>query len=211
MEDQQGRVPYEYALKEFLKQEIGEVCERLNVRYDPEKKALKLKMMGQKYYIHEKTGEVKNEQDELISSYILRILILRYLVHGSGEKATGKMISYKEIPDGPIYYPNFKSRTIDALAQAFDQDKHLFQRANDRLNHLLTDNGDGSIEFEFINDVFMVFVAWESDEEFEASANILFSSNTPGYFNAEDLAVVGDVALSYFKNGGLLKEDIGMY
>ena len=43
------------------------------------------------------------------------------------------------------------------------------------------------------------FLLWAGDEEFPPSAQILFSDNFPLCFKAEDLAVVGDVAIGTLK------------
>ena len=66
----------------------------------------------------------------------------------------------------------------------------------------MTKQGDISSKFEFMNNVYITFVLWQGDEELPASANILFDRNIEYYFNAEDLAVVGDVAIELLKNKG---------
>jgi len=53
--------------------------------------------------------------------------------------------------------------------------------------------GDCSYKIRFINDTYVVYVVWEGDDEIEPSGNILFDSNIKYYFNAEDIAVVGDM------------------
>lgn len=44
-----------------------------------------------------------------------------------------------------------------------------------------------------------VFILWAGDEEFPPSAQILFSDNFPLSFEAEDLAVVGDISIGTLK------------
>ena len=55
------------------------------------------------------------------------------------------------------------------------------------------------------------WVEWEKDEEFPPAANILFDQNIQFYFDAEDLAVVPDVAIDIIKNKGIMPDWIGLY
>ena len=61
--------------------------------------------------------------------------------------------------------------------------------------------------FEFINGHRVQFLLWAGDEEFPPSSQILFSDNFPLSFEAEDLAVVGDIAIGTLKK---MKEDFTM-
>ena len=42
-------------------------------------------------------------------------------------------------------------------------------------------------------------ILWEGDEEFPPSSQILFSDNFPVAFQAEDMAVVGDISINMLK------------
>ena len=68
-------------------------------------------------------------------------------------------------------------------------------------------HGDAGYEFEFINGHRVQFLLWAGDEEFPPSSQILFSDNFPLSFEAEDLAVVGDIAIGTLKK---MKEDFTM-
>lgn len=61
------------------------------------------------------------------------------------------------------------------------------------------DMGDISYKVRFLNEIYVVFILWYGDEEFEAEGNILFDSNINNYFNAEDLAVIPDIILNNLK------------
>ena len=61
-----------------------------------------------------------------------------------------------------------------------------------------------------MKNVNFLFVFYDEDEEFDASANILMDQNIEDYYNAEDLAVVVDVAIEYFLYGYIPRE-LGMY
>lgn len=71
--------------------------------------------------------------------------------------------------------------------------------------------GDKAYKFPFMNETYMAFIIWEKDEEFPPAANILFDQNIQFYFDAEDLAVVPDVAIDIIKNKGIMPDWIGLY
>jgi hypothetical protein len=58
-------------------------------------------------------------------------------------------------------------------------------------------NGDAGYRFEFMNGLFMTFILWAGDDEFRATAQILFDDNFPHAFTAEDMAAVCDTAIGY--------------
>ena len=59
--------------------------------------------------------------------------------------------------------------------------------------------GDKAYEFEFINGLHVRFILWAGDEEFPPSSQILFEDNFPFAYQAEDLAVVGDLSITTLK------------
>ena len=59
--------------------------------------------------------------------------------------------------------------------------------------------GDIAYSFEVLDGFSMIFILWEGDDEFEPSAQILFSDNFPVAFRAEDLAVAGDISITNLK------------
>ena len=59
--------------------------------------------------------------------------------------------------------------------------------------------GDCSYELEFMDNLYVKFILWEGDDEFQPSAQILFSDNFAVSFAAEDLAVVGDISINMMK------------
>ncbi|NTW71153.1 MAG: DUF3786 domain-containing protein [Eubacteriaceae bacterium] len=207
----QGRVPYEFALERFQKLDIHEIVDRLGLPPTDEGSRILVNLMGKDYVVSCPDGRVYDSRMNEVSSYILRILILRYLVNGKGSQLTGRNITFKEISNGQIYYPNFNRRTIKKLADTFDGNEEIYTGAQNLPGFLKIKSGDFSISFDFMKNVQITFICWHGDEELPPSANILFDANIEDYFDAEDLAVVGDVAISYFLKGGQIPEDLGMY
>jgi hypothetical protein len=74
-----------------------------------------------------------------------------------------------------------------------------FREKMEALGAVSLDHGDAGYEFEFINGHRVQFLLWAGDEEFPPSAQILFADNFPLSFEAEDLAVLGDIAIGTLK------------
>lgn len=212
LDDRQGRVPCEYIRDIFAKTDPIDISNISTIPYDREHRYFKLRMMGREYTVKHPSGEIHDiETGEEIKAYTIKTLILRYLVNSKAVPPFNKDLTFKEIPGGLVYYRNFYNRTILKLAKIFGNDIKRLEECAPEINGQIIKQGDKACKFEFINNVFITFVVWEGDEEMAASANILFDRNTEYYFNAEDLAVVGDVAIELLKSKGKIPEWIGLY
>ena len=60
-------------------------------------------------------------------------------------------------------------------------------------------HGDIAYEVEIFPEYKIQMILWEGDEEFPPSSQILFSDNFPVSFQAEDMAVMGDVIIGSLK------------
>ncbi|MEJ8553029.1 DUF3786 domain-containing protein [Tepidibacter sp. Z1-5] len=211
MDNRQGRVPYEYIRDIFQKTDPKKMARLTGNEYHEDNNTFILKIINKNYKVKYPSGDIYNENDERINSYIIKIMILRYLVNGQGISQTGKDITFKDINGGHVYYKNFYSRTILRLANIYGNNLKKFEQDFKNIECEKTNKGDLAYKFEFLKNVFFTFIIWEGDEEFDPSANVLFDSNIEYYFNAEDLAVVVDIAITFIKNRGKLPLDLGMY
>ncbi len=207
----QGRVPYKYIKNIFSNTDPRQMAQRTGNEYDEQKQIFIVKFMGKNYTIKYPSGDIYNEEKVLMKPYIVRIMFLRYLVHGKGVLATGKGITFKEIPDGHVYYNNFYKRTILRLAKLYGNNLNALEEKFKYVEGKKIKIGDLGYKFEFFKNIFFTFILWRGDDEFPPSANVLFDSNIEHYFNAEDLAVVVDIAINTLENKGNLPVDIGMY
>ncbi|MDR1439775.1 MAG: DUF3786 domain-containing protein [Clostridiales bacterium] len=145
------------------------------------------------------TGTVAGVPANAGASGMERLLVLRYLCEGAHEPWRGGMVAYSEIPWGGVYASNFQGRCVRRLAREFGSDAAGLadiMRGEARLEAERVKPGDVGVRFAFMPGLYMAFAIWEGDDEFEPSAQILFSDNFPAAFTAEDIAVAAEVALS---------------
>jgi hypothetical protein len=173
-----------------------EIASRCNLPFDGE--AFSLRIMGTEYKAAFPDFSLIDIDGDENQHGFERILFLRYLCEGRYAMTTGKQLSYREIPWGDLYFPNFEGRSINRLARKFGGNIEDFRKRmeNPGLRFQKLDKSDAGYRFEFMSGLYMSFLLWAGDDEFPASAQILFDDNFPHAFTAEDIAVVGDIAIS---------------
>lgn len=124
------------------------------------------------------------------------ILVLRYLTEGTKVPWSGEFIAYADMPWGETYLQQFTGRCISRLANTYGNDLDTFARCAEAIGGTATKGGDAAYDIPFMENLVVKLIVWEADEEFPASAQILFSDNFKMAFTAEDLAHVGDIILN---------------
>jgi len=203
--DNKERIPLEHYLEEYRKIDPKEAAGRCNVEYEEEKQQFHIRFMGYPYRIDYPEFAVHKDQEEeegaflLLESVPAQILVLRFLLLGQAVKSSGRYITYREVPWGEVYFRQFEGRCITRLKFSFGWKPDIFREVMEKLGAQKIALGDIAYEFEFINGLHMRFILWEGDEEFPPSAQILFEDNFPYAYQAEDMAVAGDVSITTLK------------
>lgn len=128
-----------------------------------------------------------------------RILFLHYLLEGRAVEPSATFVSYSEMPWGEVYNQKFRGRCISRLAGMLGSNEELYCTVCERMGAVRV-KGSGTVyEFEFMKDLRLRFILWAGDEEFPASAQILFTDNFPQAFKPEDRVVVCEYVLGRMK------------
>lgn len=203
--DSKERIPYEHYLQLFQGADPLEMSERSGIPYDSEKQTFTLRLMGVVYMVKYPEYTISHEAEGTIGYYPLesavnvKILILRYLVEGCQSFSTGKFLTYRETPWGSVYLKQFQGRCLMRLAFGFGNKQEQFQRAMEKIGAKRLSHGDIAYEFELLDGYYLQMILWAGDDEFPPSSQILFSDNFPNAFQAEDMAVVGDITITMIK------------
>ncbi|MCI8418790.1 MAG: DUF3786 domain-containing protein [Lachnospiraceae bacterium] len=204
--DNKERVPLEHYLEEFGKIDPKEAAERCGVVFDEKERLFHIRLMGYSYLVSFPDFVVKKEHEEeegaflLLTSVPAKIIVLRFLIQGQLVKGSGRFLTYREVPWGEVYFRQFEGRCLTRLKFSFGFKLEAFARAMDQLGAKKVSMGDVAYEFEFINGLYVRFILWAGDEEFPPSSQILFADNFPYAYQAEDLAVVGDISITTLKS-----------
>jgi hypothetical protein len=122
-----------------------------------------------------------------------QILILHYLALAKGTAATGKLIPFRDLPGGVVYYPTFSKRTIEPLTRFFGREPELLVKASQKLGAQPSDMGDTAVIINAFPRVPITMVLWHGDEELSPQLNLLFDANILDYLETEDVTVVCEI------------------
>lgn len=202
--DNKERIPFEHYLEEFAALDPQEASVRTGVPWREATQEFEVRMMQKTFLV--KWPECTVRQAEGAEGYGAmedgippKIMVMRYLTRGVASEGSGKFLTYREVPHGEVYFRQFHGRCILRLAFSYGNRLEEFRRKMETLGASKCDHGDAGYEFEFLNGYRVKFLLWAGDDEFPPSAQILFSDNFPLSFEAEDLAVVGDIAIGTLK------------
>ncbi len=204
--DNKERVPLEHYLNAYKKLDPKEAAARCNVEYDEEKQQFHIRLMGYRYLVDFPEFAVHKEDESEEGVFLLldmvpaQIIVLRFLISAQMVKSSGKYLTYREVPWGEVYFRQFEGRCLMRLKFGFGTKLDRFAEGMEKIPGAeKLSLGDVSYEFEFINGLHVRFILWAGDEEFPPSSQILFEDNFPYAYQAEDLAVVGDISITTLK------------
>ncbi len=131
------------------------------------------------------SGEPLSQRDTL--------LILHYLVTANGLPLSGKPITFRELPEGSVYYPTFVKRCVKPLLDMFADRPGALVAAAETLGGLKAETGDFSFRILAFPRVPVTITLWLGDEELPAEGNILFDSTVNNYLATEDITVICEI------------------
>ncbi|MGI6000432.1 MAG: DUF3786 domain-containing protein [Candidatus Merdisoma sp.] len=204
--DNKERIPLEHYLSEYRNIDPKEAAGRCGVEYDEEKQQFHIRLMGFRYLVDFPEFAVHKEDENEEGAFLLldmvpaKIIVLRFLISAQMVKSSGKYLTYREVPWGEVYFRQFEGRCLMRLKFGFGFKLDKFAEGMEKIPGVKKLSlGDVSYEFEFINGLHVRFILWAGDEEFPPSSQILFEDNFPYAYQAEDLAVVGDISITTLK------------
>ncbi len=185
-------VAYGLACEQLAKVDIEQQCHRSDAQYQVQgsQKTITLKYLNQSYLITLPDIEIslvnKTESVPLRD----KILMLHYLILAKGTATTNKLIAFRELPGGNIYYPTFIKRTMKPLSDHFGKAPALLTKASKSLGGHQANYGDVAVTINAFSRVPITLVLWEGDEEFTPKLNLLFDSTISDYLETEDVTVL---------------------
>ena len=198
-------VPFGQYLEQFQALDPKAAAVRTGIPYDVERKCFTMRMLQRTYEISwpeckvtclDKTEGVFAIMEDVVDA---KIFAIRYLLNGVQSDSTGKFLTYRELPSGDLYFQQFQGRCLMRLAYGFGNKQEAFRSAMEKIGATPLEHGDIAYEFEVVDGFRVQMILWAGDDEFPPSSQILFSDNFPIAFQAEDMAVVGDISITMIK------------
>jgi len=182
------------AWSDLEKQNPSQVAENAVAEYDANSKTFTVQVLNGSYNVNVDSKSIQHPEtmDEHIQG-ALTVLVLHYLINSKPNTLRNKLITYRELPDGIVFYNAFKSIAIEPIAQEFGEDLTKFETRATKLAGKRVKLGEIAFEFKIFPRVPVTYILWGGDEEIRASANILFDESASEHLHTEDLAEVGEV------------------
>ncbi len=206
-------VPLEHYLEAYASADPYRISERTGFSFYPEENGdkeqaasgvFRIEYLHRLYEVSWPSFQIQCIDDDdmyapLVNSNQSKILVIRFLLEGSRVEATGKYLTYREVPWGEVYYRQFSGRCLSRLAFSYGNRLDDYRRRMQQMGCKAIAQSDAGFEYEILPGYHVQFLLWEGDDEFPPSSQILFSDNFVAAFHPEDLVVVSEVMISALK------------
>lgn len=187
------QLAFKLAVEQLIKfDNLKEHCLKSGARYQvtDAKRAIILEYLDQPYQISLPNVEISSVRNDEPVPLREKILILHYFNRAKGTPLTHNLITYKELPEGIIYFPTFSKRAIKPIVDHFGKESQQLIEIAGRLGGLKANYGDTATTISAFRYVPITWALWRGDEEFPPSGSILFDSTISDYLYTEDITVL---------------------
>lgn len=186
------------ALANFSHQDPEIMASLSNTTYDPTQGLFTVPSFGQTIHVHYPDGKVTFANSDLLPLMGWRLVLLNYLGRADGTPLAKRLISYRELESGTVYYPAFQRESILPLGRWIkDKNQAILEQAIAHLGGTPGSNADLATVLPALPRVPVTVKMWFPDEELPGSANVLFDATANHYLHTEDLAVLGGYAVAF--------------
>ncbi len=159
----------------------------------------------------DRTVHVEPHQDRVLVNEVpakirTSILILHYLLHSSGAPLTGRMIGFKEVPQGSLYFQPFRNRVILSMLDILENNPEGFELSAKKLQGESVQGGDLSYRFRVFPYATVQYIWFKGEEGIPSDLNILFDASIPEYLSTEDIVVMCEEINRNLKAGLLISD-----
>ena len=123
-------------------------------------------------------------------SLVDELLILRYLEVEREVQPTGREITFRDLPGGNFYAAALAKRTTGLLIKRFGEDPESLRTALDRFPRVPLDVGDVAARVSAIGRIEITLVFRATDEEFPATADILYDHVIASVYSTDEVAAL---------------------
>ncbi len=140
---------------------------------------------------------------EEINTFTIKLLTLLYLSRATGVPLANQWVPYRELKDGLFYARSFNKTVEQKIETLFGSDPEALRLAGARLGSREVEQGDVGLVLRTYPRISLLIILWVGDEEFPASASILFDANATDYLNVFELRMLaGEVVNRLSKYAG---------
>ena len=175
----------EEARRRFSSMDMVEVLNRTGI--DPQDGYFRIRLLGRGYAVSAEDGTVTRDDGEPSGTTVPMIL---YDLLGYSQKGASPSGEYTQVQNLARVVSTVKyagQGMHDRNAQGMDGKDEQLKAACEKLGGTPWGKGDVSYMIPLTGDLKFVFSFWNSDDEFPASASVLFDKNSLQYMHYETL------------------------
>ncbi len=159
---------------------------------------IKIKYLN-KWYLVSPDAEIIYLEGEGGVSKREKVIILHYLATAKGIPLSGRLIDFREVPGGNMYYSVFEARVYRPFLAFLGGETSVFIEASASLSGERAAHGDIAFKFTVLPRIPLNFIFYRGDEEFPPACKVLFDSSIPNYLQTEDIAVICEDTVEQLK------------
>ena len=193
--EQANELAFQLAAEKIAEIDIEKQCRKCGARYQikDSQRAILLQYLNQSYRI------ALPEVDVLFADSVEKVpirdkvLIVHYFISAKGTPPANRLITFRELPEGNIYFPTFCKRMIEPLLSYFGQEPERLIESAQKLGGSKVDYGDVAVTIPAFPRVPITLIMWRGDEEFPPRGNVVFDANIADYLPTEDITVLCEI------------------
>jgi hypothetical protein len=186
---------FEKAWDDIRHMNAGEMCHLAGVPPPDHDGHVWVPLLGENYAVH-----IGEERVLLGGTEPARpdkgLIVLHYLIGAMSITPSGKLLSFRELQGGDVYWKAYQGRSIDRLQDFFGERPEALHGAVKGMKARKAAMGDVGYVIEALPKVPVTVALWRADDEIPASANVLWDETVKYYLRTEDVAVLGGMVAS---------------
>jgi len=171
------------------------MASRAGVTYAYAEMCFRVPFLGESLRVAYPSGEVTRADGEPAGPEE-SLIVLHYLITADGSEEQQRWIAYRDLPGARYHEPAFRADVETPLSRALEGRLDDLRVWAERNASPAEAPGDVAAVWYALPRVPLLLVFNERDEEFPASARVLFDASAPAYLPTEDLSVLAELAVS---------------
>ena len=172
-----------------------QIVESTLVRFESEKSCFYLESFGHAFEVSYPIGDVTFVASNLKPPIDWGLIVLNYLSGAKKIPLTGQWASYRDLPQGNVFFPAIRTHVHEVLARFLaDSDREILRQTLLKLKfELLQTKADIAATALFTPRVPVLIQFWDGEDEIPPSCQILFDSSIAEHMHIEDIAALCSV------------------
>jgi hypothetical protein len=153
----------------------------------PNSSGYMVKFLNEEYLVdsrNRRITEISPEPDRNLTE-AFQILLMKYLVADHGGRLDGTDVSEKDLPGGLTYFQGPHALKLSPIARLYGDNPQAFEARGLEFNAGPAQFGDISMKFLPFPNIPVTYVLWRADEEFPASASVVFDKSITRWFELD--------------------------